>query len=151
MPRLPQATWQQIRAERETGASFGDLAARYDVTKSAIVKRAKAEAWGDGTDVQAEIRRRAIAKVTAKFTGDRTKKREVIEAAADSAADLIARQRKDWEEHRLKYGQLQTDFELAKLAKISAEMLMIRQKGERLAWGLEDNQQTAEIVIKREW
>ncbi|SES64130.1 hypothetical protein SAMN05216200_1033 [Oceanicella actignis] len=133
------------------GASFGELAARYSVSKSAIVKRAKAECWGDGTDVQAEVRRRAVAKVTATFTVDPKKKHEAIEAAAENAADLIARQRKDWEEHRLKYGQLPTDFEIAKQAKISAEMLMIRQKGERLAWGLDDTQQSAEVVIKREW
>lgn len=46
MPRLSADKWEQIRAEREAGASFGELAKRYSVSVGAIHKRAKAEGWG---------------------------------------------------------------------------------------------------------
>ena len=41
MPRLSSDQWESIRAEREAGASFGDLAQKYGVDKAAIVRRAK--------------------------------------------------------------------------------------------------------------
>jgi hypothetical protein len=60
MPRLSRDTWAQIRAEREAGLSFGLLASRYGISKTAIVQRAKAEGWGDGTDVAELVRRKAM-------------------------------------------------------------------------------------------
>jgi anti-sigma28 factor (negative regulator of flagellin synthesis) len=45
MPRLKLDQWETIRAEREVGASFGDLALKHGVDKAAIVRRAKKEKW----------------------------------------------------------------------------------------------------------
>jgi hypothetical protein len=58
MPRLSRETWADIRAEREAGASFGELAQKYGVDKSAIFQRSKKENWSDGSDVQHAIRRK---------------------------------------------------------------------------------------------
>lgn len=61
------------------------------------------------------------------------------EQAVDARAEVIARHRTEWDDHKL----LLTDaietsnFDKAKLAKITAETTMIRQTGERKAWGLD--------------
>lgn len=92
MPRLTADQWETIRAEREAGASFGDLSAKHGVDRAAICRRAKKEGWGDGHDV-AEIVRN---KVNAKVNGvDRlpspAKRAAAIDAAADKAAEVIRR------------------------------------------------------------
>ena len=43
-------------------------------------------------------------------------------------------------------GRIAANFELGKSAKISSEMLAIRQKAERIAWNLDDKA-SDEIVI----
>ena len=60
-------------------------------------------------------------------------------AAEDLRADVIERHRADWSEHRKLFTlqEIKDDFEQGKAAKISAEMLALRQKGERAAYGLD--------------
>ncbi|MBK1709813.1 MULTISPECIES: hypothetical protein [Marichromatium] len=141
MPRLTADQWESVRADREAGASFGELAARHGVSKAAIVKRAKKESWGDGTDVGEVVRRKVTEKVTGVVTvGDPQKKAAALDAAADRAAAVVRRQQDDWDAHRERFGSVPVDFDAGKLAKISAEMLAIRQKGERAAWGLEESE-----------
>jgi hypothetical protein len=53
VPRLTADQWETIRAEREAGASFGDLAQRHGIDKAGIVRRAKAEEWGYVSRVKA--------------------------------------------------------------------------------------------------
>lgn len=66
MPRLDADTWATIRAKREgTGAPFAALAEEFGVSKTAIVKRAKAEEWADGKDLNPAINAKAYAKVLA--------------------------------------------------------------------------------------
>ncbi len=151
MPRLPLEKWAEIRARRETGASFGTLAREFGVSKTAIMKRAKAEGWGDGSDIAGLVRDRAMAKVAGLVAGPRQKREEALEQAAESAAALLERQRNDWEAHRQRHGHLPEGFEDAKLAKITAEMLILRQKGERAAWGLDGDAARPQITIVREW
>jgi len=74
MPKLSKDDWEQVRAEREAGLSFGRLAARYGIDKAAIVRRAKDEGWGDGTDVAELVRRKACARLTGADTTDPEKK-----------------------------------------------------------------------------
>lgn len=155
MPRQTADAWDSIRAEREAGASFGDLASRYDVSKPAIVRRAKAEKWGDGSDLGDAVRRKVTEKVTGIVTTANAKKKaEAMDAEAEKVAEVARRHRKEWEQVvMLRQEALaarkvdQKDaFEKAKLAKITAEMTAIQQAGERKAWGL-DVQSEAEIII----
>jgi len=150
MPRLTVDQWADVRAEREAGVSFGDLAKKYGVSGAAICKRAKKEEWGDGSDVSEEIRRRVNEKVNAVNTADPKKKIAAISAAADKIVKIVARHRDDWETHHATFDvpAIAKDFNLGKSAKISAEMLAIRQKAERVAWGLEDNESKPEIKIQ---
>ena len=150
MPRPTRDTWIEIRAEREAGASFGELAAKYGISKTAIVKRANKEGWSDGTDVADLIRRKANEKVAGTIV-PADKKAAAIDAAAERAAEIVRRHQKEWEDHRARFGSVPENFEDGKLAKISAEMLKIRQEGERRAWGLDDTKPKMEIVIERSY
>lgn len=59
--------------------------------------------------------------------------------AVDARAEVIARHRAEWQQHTrlLDDAIRETDFEKAKIAKITAETIAIRQAGERKAWGLD--------------
>jgi hypothetical protein len=146
VPRLTADQWQEIRAKREAGASFGELAAQFDVTKAAIIKHSKAENWGDGSDAAEIIRRKVTEQVTGAVTGGDPKKREAaLDAEAARAAEVIHRHRQEWEivaalrDEALEVREVDhaEAFGRAKLAKITAEMTAIQQAGERKAWGLD--------------
>ena len=155
MPRLTTEQWAEVRAEREaSGASFNELSGRFGVSHTAIIKRAKAEGWGDGQDVAEIVRRKVSEKVSGLVsTANPEKKAAALDAAAERGAEVIRQQQVDWEVHRERFDAVPADFELAKLAKITSEMLMIRHKGERLAHGLEDKPEDAKatIVIERSY
>lgn len=161
MPRLTLDQWQTIRAEREAGASFRDLASKYGVSHQAIVKRAVREQWSDGQDVAEIIRRKVAEKVAGVVAaGNAKKKAEAIAAAADRSAEVIKRHQDEVNAVRDRlYAGLkahraaetreakQLAFEDLKAAKIASETLLNVHRAERQAWGL-DVQQPAEIVIK---
>lgn len=148
MPRLTPDQWADVRAEREAGASFGKLAEKYGIDQAAIFRHAKKEGWSDGSDVADLIRRKVNEKVNAIDNVNPVKKAEAIDAAANEAARIVTRHRDDWERHHQVFGVdgIAADFDLGKSAKISSEMLAIRQKAERIAWNLEDKA-SDEIVI----
>lgn len=147
MPRLTPDVWETVRAEREAGASFPDLGARFGVSHQAIQKRAKAEGWGDGQDVQDAIRRKVAEKVAGIVAAENPKKKAAaIDAAAETGAAIIRKHQSEWQDHRNKFGSVPESFDAGKLAKISAEMLTIRQKGERLAHGIEDARQEVDVT-----
>jgi hypothetical protein len=165
MPRLSKETWADIRAEREAGASFGELAAKYGVDKSAIYRRARAEGWIDDTDVSDVIRRKVNEKVNEiSTTGDPKKRAAAIDAAANRAAEIVRRHQEETNAARERlYAGLKAHkaaltkeekslaFEDLKAAKIAAEALAIVQRLERINWGLEDTAPKAEIVIERSY
>jgi hypothetical protein len=92
---------------------------------------------------------KADAKLRPNFDSE-VQKAGAIEAAEDIRADVIERHRADWAEHRthFKTGDIAAEFELGKSAKISAEMLAIRQKGERAAYGLDDGETSQKAEVK---
>jgi hypothetical protein len=162
MPRLSKETWEDVRAEREAGASFLDLAGKYGVSHTAIIKRAKAEGWSDGQDVAEVIRRKVSEKVSGVVSSRNPEKRAAaIDAAADLRAEVVRRHQEETNDarERLSSGlkahkesvtkeQKALAFEDLKAAKIAAEALAIIQRLERINWGLEKPEQKAEIVHK---
>ena len=151
MPRLTADQWESIRAEREAGASFRELAEKYGVSHQAVQKRANNEGWSDGQDVGEAIRRKVAEKVAGVVAAANPKKKaEAIDAAADRAAAVVEMHRIEWSDHRDRFGSVPDEFEDGKLAKISAEMLTIRQKGERIAHGLEEAQAKADVTVRWE-
>lgn len=142
MPRLTEVQWEDIRAEREaTGASFRVLGRKYGISDVSILNRSKKEGWGDGSDVGELVRRKATEKVSGVVSGANSKKKAAaINSAADEIAKVIERHRAEWVEHAALYlsPDIKANFDMGKSAKINAEMLTLRQKGERAAWGLEE-------------
>lgn len=139
--RLTPEKWAQIRAERAAGATFAELASRHGVNKSTITNAAIRGKWDDGQDVGAEIRRRVSEKVSKIVSVDPVKKSAAIDAEADRVADIVTKHRGEWTEHRTLFptAEIKKVFDIGKSAKISAEMITLRQRGERIAWGLEDS------------
>jgi hypothetical protein len=98
------------------------------------------------------IRRKVTEKVSGVVTAENPKKRAAaIDAAADRSAEVVRRHQAEWEDHRARFGSVPADFDDGKLAKISAEMLKIRQEGERRAWGLDETAAQPSIVIERSY
>jgi transposase-like protein len=131
--------WDTIRAEYEAGATMGDLSRRHGVDKSAISRRAKKEGWLQ--DVSSTVNRLTEAKVNGIVnTVDPKKKVEALSRAADAKAAVILRHKAEWDRHQALINAAVDagDFDAAKLAKITAETIKIRQEGERKAWGIMD-------------
>jgi len=148
MPRLTADQWADARALREAGASLSEVAKTVGIDRAAVSRRAKAEKWSDGSDVGEIVRRKVTELAHGVITGGDPKKRaDAIDAAAAKVADVVEMHQQEWVEHRERFG-IPEDFELGKLAKISAEMLTIRQKGERIAHGLEDTALKPDITIQ---
>lgn len=144
--------WETIRAEYETGSTMGALSRRHGVTKAAISQRAKREGWVQ--DISGAVNRLAEAKVNGIVnTVNPQKKAEALDRAADAKAAVMLRHKEEWERHQALIDEALAagDFDKAKLAKITAETLKIRQEGERRAWGIKDSTEearAADVFVK---
>lgn len=160
MPRLTADQWAaaRIRWEADPALTFGALAGSLGVSHAAVGQRARKDGWqrtpdlrsiADRAQLKADVRERA--KLSPHLSDESTKT-ATRELAEDIRADVIERHRADWAEHRtcFKIGDIAADFETGKSAKISAEMLAIRQKGERAAYGLDDGA-TSQAPPEPEW
>ena len=131
--------WEKIRAEYEAGATQSDLARRHGVSRAAIIKRIRLEVWTQ--DISGAVNRLAEAKVTGLVTGCNPKKKaEALDRAASAKASVIIRHKDEWDRHLglINEAIAAGDFDAAKLAKITAETIKIRQEGERKAWVILD-------------
>ena len=135
--------WETIRAEYEAGTSQADLSRRHGVSRKAIQKHITAEGWTQGSS--GTVKRMAEDKVAGIVAGcDPKKKAEALNRAADAVAAVMIRHKAEWERHQSLIDEALEagDFDKAKLAKITAETLKIRQEGERRAWGISDKVET---------
>ena len=131
--------WDSVRAEYEVGASQIELAEKFKVSRKAIQNHIKDEGWAK-ENVSGAISRRAAEKVAKIVAGSDLKKRAAaVDAEADRVALVVERHRAEWSDHAVLVNEAvaKKNFEMAKLAKITAETIMIRQTGERRAWGIE--------------
>ena len=130
--------WDTIRAEYEAGASQSELSRKFQLSRKAIQKHIEADGWTQ--DLEPAIQLKVAEKVAGVVAGcDPKKKAIAIDAEASRRADVTNRHRDEWDEHKSLVDEAigLKDFEIAKLAKITAETLKIRQEGERKAWGLD--------------
>lgn len=150
MPKLTMDAWQELRAAHEIGTSFTDLARRFGVSRQAIQKKAAREGWQVDQAAVSEV----LARVAVKIATDPAKKDAAIEAVADQVSQVIKLHRREWQGHRglFPLKDLAENFEKGKAAKISAEMVALRQRAERAAWGLDNgDESTVEIIIERSY
>lgn len=150
--------WKKKATMREVSEKAQIAADTKPLIKAAIAKEAKARAKPkakpgvvgnvvenvsddvvDQANVSADHMKRIIA--------DATKAAE--EQAVDARAEVIARHRTEWDDHKLLLTKAieDSDFDRAKLAKITAETTMIRQVGERKAWGLDAYTETPKETL----
>lgn len=164
MPRLTKDQWSQARELWESDQAQTDesIAEKFGVSKSAVVKARTQgkDSWKRvGSLLTVQQRAQFAADVKSNQSSDLGHfKSTTLDAAVEIRAKLLEQHRDDWKEHREQFTlpDIAANFELGKSAKITAEMLKIRQEGERKAYGL-DEQQTQEsksaepmqIVIKR--
>lgn len=116
---------------------MGELSRLHGVSKAAISKRARAEGWIQ--DVSGAVNRLTAAKVNGIVNAvNPQKKAEAIDRAAEQKAAVIRRHKEEWDRHKaiMDAALAEGDFDRAKLAKITAETINIRQAGERKAWGI---------------
>lgn len=129
--------WETIRAEYETGSTMGALSRLHGVSKAAISKRARQEGWLQ--DLSGAVNRLTTAKVNGIVDAvNPAKKAAALDRAAEQKAAVIRRHKEEWDRHKaiMDEALANNDFNAAKLAKITAETINIRQAGERKAWGI---------------
>lgn len=135
--------WETIRAEYEAGESQSALSKKYEVSRTAIQKRIRAEGWMQ--DVTGAIDRLAEAKVAGVVAGCNPKKKaEALDAAADRKAAVIRSHREAWEgfEQEVEQALAAENFTRLKCLKIASETLRNVQECERKAWGIADRTDT---------
>lgn len=153
MAKLTDDRWEIVRAKREAGASFRDLVKEFGVSLGALSRKSREEGWGDGKDGNRIANARALELVNGIKTGVPPEHfAAAVEAAAQGKAGVLMRHQADWMIHREAFPpdllqevppdhpqeerESNRRFNRMKMAKISAEVLMIRHAGERKAHGI---------------
>jgi hypothetical protein len=173
MPRLSRDQWQEARIawEADPKATFESIGVGYGTSRVAVSKQAAKNDWqkvrplasiNEAAHLRADARTveknkpNASGEVTPKLSPDpevapRNSKMATVQQAVNVRADIVERHRADWDEHRRHFelGTIAEDFEQGKKAKISAEMLLLRQKGERAAYGLDDLAQRPPVADEK--
>lgn len=164
-------SWEKFRIlwEADPTMSQHDVAKMAGVSQVAVLKRIKRDGWKKMAN-QSELARRAYDKadsaaLNGKLAEDGTVSGEhpdsvpqvasvVAATAVELRAKVIERHRKEWDGARNNiYKAIQnSDFDKAKLGKITAEALKIIQDGERKAWGFDKDEDKGQmvVVVKRE-
>ena len=160
--RQTAESWQKLRAlwEADPVMSFGDVAKIAGVTRQAVQKKADKEGWKKISD-QGDLARRAYDRAdNALLThpqpqADPASPPSLASTLAETAVDLrarvIERHRKEWDGARNNvYKAIQlSDYEKARLGKVTAEALKIIQEGERKAWGFDkETEEKSKVVIE---
>lgn len=138
--------------EADPKENFETIGRSLGVSRVASSKRASKEGWARPQNLRQIVERaqlQADVKVSPKplevsdVTGKTTE-----QAAVDIRADVLKTHRQDWHEHRSVFTLLAIadDLDAGKKAKISADMLIVRQKGERAAYGLDDSEAAGKTV-----
>jgi hypothetical protein len=144
VPRATKTQWADARRkwEADPKQTHESIAAFLGVSHQVVGRRIASEGWVRVVSLQA-IRERAQLEADAKGAKQGAKgagkgAKTTSDDAIDIRADVLDRHRSDWSQHRRLFGleAISKDFEAGKKAKISAEMLKIRQQGERDAYGL---------------
>lgn len=138
--------WEVVRAGYEAGEDAAALALRHGLTPAGLLRRAKRDGWMRPAEVSA-----AGADEEMRLSGGPSRQGQDAAAAVgdpvpepgDRAA-VTRRHRREWEMQRELSDRAarEEDMELAKLAKLIAETLKIRQESERRAWGIADRAET---------
>lgn len=159
--RLTKEQWKEARIawESDPEASFRSVGEKFGVSKVAVLNASRRDGWvktGSMPSINRAAQVRADGReLNGEVTGDGTKKPSPasVDASIDLRARLIQSHRAEWRKHAAMFPleAIKDNFDIGKSAKISSEMLSIRQRSERVAWGMDSEAQTAEVVIERSY
>lgn len=154
--RIPEERYVAARVlyESTPGMTFEKLADETGISYRSLENRSRADGgWTKRTLMPPTGMTEAAQKVADSYTtrlaeyGDKVtpEQRQValqdtaVEVAVDLRAQVIDRHRKEWKIIEMLLGEhvKARDFDKAKLTKITAEAIKIKQEGERKAWGIE--------------
>lgn len=155
MASISKDKWGEarIRWEADPRETFESIGQWLGVSRAAVHKHAKANGWEKAQsmgDIALRAQKAADAAAltpvvdasTAQVDGV-TQKRAPLQASVEQAIDLrskvIQMHRAEWRKHANLFplDDIKDDFDVGRKAKISSEVLAIRQKCERAAWGLD--------------
>jgi hypothetical protein len=158
--KMTPEEWQTVRerweADPRDGQNWIIREMNLPVSHVAVIKRMRKEGWAKKASLKTIVER-AQAKADEKasgVTGKVTNHHGAVTdtTAVDLRADIIDRHRREWQEHRERFpleaivvlgdgpetAAVSAGGEkLARTAKTVAEMIRLRQQGEREAWGLD--------------
>lgn len=137
--------WRIIRSEYEAGMTQSGISRKYGVSRAAVSQRVRREGWKrheSGSDPGEESGADKQPPAPAGQCGVDLPAKNRSESDGRNA--VIRRHREEWNRIRILIDDAVTeqDAEAAKLAKLTAETLKIRQEGERKAWGIQDRNET---------
>lgn len=138
--RIPNDLWQEARERREAGDKISAIAAWLEVDQALVSRKAKQEGWGNGIDLEGIVHRKVTERAVKRLAGnEKLTVAQSIDIIAQRRADVEERHQDEWAQHKpiLDEAINQRDFDLAKLAKMTAETIIVRQNGERKAWHLD--------------
>lgn len=157
MARPTKQDWLEARQrwEADVPMTMGQVAESMGVSVAAVSKTAKAHGWVKSGSLPSINRAAQVKADAAEVDGQvnaSTAKKPLaasVEASTELRAKLIQAHRAEWRRHASLYSLegIKADFNEGKSAKITAEMLSIRQKGERVAWGMDTEVSDNGIVI----
>lgn len=156
--RLTKEEWLEARQawEADPKLSFMAISETCGVSVQAVSKMAAKQGWvksGSLGSINRSAQIRAdLAEVDAQVENSTEKKPlpESVDKSTELRSRLIQSHRAEWRKHAGMFPLelIKEDYKKhGTAAKISAEMLAIRQKNERIAWGMDDmsEKQTATI------
>lgn len=162
MKRPTPEQWLEARQkwEADPTLSIGAVAKKMGVSVEAVSKAVRRQGWVKATSLDSINRAAQVKADASQVEGDveaSTEKRPLpasIEQSTDLRSKLIVSHRAEWRKHAQMFPleKIAEDYKKHGTAgKISAEMLAIRQKAERIAWGMDSDQATPTVVIDRSY
>lgn len=135
MGKVTTEAWNDARVQWESGKSANSIAKELGVALPTVNERIKRYQWQ--RHPQSEIEFKTIQKVLNSPTPEQ--RNQALETEAERRASVIIQHRDEWNDIRgLRLEATKNkDFEIAKLAKITAETAALTQMAERRAWGID--------------
>ena len=140
MPKANPSEWlaQRRRWESDPNVGISDVAAALGVDKGAVSRKARRDGWMRVTQPNiAETMAQTVATL-AETPLEVLVDADVLDLSVACRVKVIQKHREDWRRHREIFTPevVASSEAQAKRAKLAAEMLAIRQRGESISYGL---------------
>lgn len=139
-PKVTSEEWAELKVKWENDPRIGYAwlikETKIGVTRDAIRKKAEQERWRKSPAIRTIVQQ---AHINADNISLGKTDLNSIQNSIKLRSDIIELHRKEWNDHRRIFTLLKMEESLryAQTAKMSAEVLKLRQDGERRAWALD--------------